>query len=570
MAESNQKRPELKLLSTDGPTPITFDLSPPGPVTIGRSVQQTIVLDDPSVSRSHARITFAPDPEGEPHPMLADAGSTHGTYLNGLRLTGTRAVPLHPGDRITIGPWTLRLVAEGLTADRPTTIATSDDLEATDTIITRLDAQAADRLAGEKLTLLLNCASAIHAAADPQALADAVLQAVLSGTGFANGAFLRPRAERDEFEVLACRGPAFTTPATVRVSRSLLREATDGTPATLTAQARIANQAQSIMELGLTEALCAPVLVGAEVAAYLYLDNRAAAGPARRVREDATGFALGLARMAGLAMANLQRLDIERRHARMESELTAAAAVQQLMLPRREGRFGRLSYLGECRPGRYLGGDFFDVVPLDDHRLAVALGDVAGKGVAAAVLVTTAQGYLHAALQRYDDPGRAVSELNRFFHTRCPPSKFITLWVGVFDVAAGTLDYVDAGHGHAMLLPANGPCTMLVSRDDGPVGILPDMPFTSVRRPLGDGDKVFVFSDGIVEAFGHAAEQNLLPDLALPPAEAKKDFGAEVMLRFLPTLPPGADDVAVLFAAVDRPADPPLIRDDATALVVRW
>ncbi|NLX12875.1 MAG: SpoIIE family protein phosphatase [Phycisphaerales bacterium] len=570
MADSDNMRPELKLLSTDGPTPIAFELAPPAAVTIGRSAQQTLVLDDPSVSRAHARITFAPGGEGEFHPLLADAGSTHGTYLNGLRLTGTQAVPLHPGDRITIGPWTLRLIAEGLAPDQPATIATSDDLGSTDTIITRLDAQAADRLAGEKLTLLLNCAAAIHAADDPQALADAVLQASLSGTGFSNGAFLRPGTTPDAFEVLACRGPAFTGPAAVHVSRSLLREAAGGTPAALTAQTRITSQAQSIMELGLTDALCAPVLVGSEVAAYLYLDNRSIAGTPRRVREDATGFALGLARMAGLAMSNLQRLDIERRHARMEAELTSAAAVQQLMLPRREGRFARISYLGESRAGRYLGGDFFDVVPLDDHRLAFALGDVAGKGVAAAVLVTTAQGYLHAALQRHDDPGRAVSELNRFFHVRCPPSKFITLWVGVFDVAAGTLDYVDAGHGHAVLMNAAGQCTMLVGQHDGPVGILPDSSFESLHRTLDDGDKVFVFSDGIVEAFGHAAEQDMLDGFAPPPAEETKDFGSGILLRFLPTLPAGADDVAALFAAVDRPADPPLINDDATALVVRW
>lgn len=121
-----------------------------------------------------------------------------------------------------------------------------------------------------------------------------------------------------------------------------------------------------------------------------------------------------------------------------------------------------------------------------------------------------------------------------------------------------------------MLLPAAGPCTILATYDDGPVGILPAVPFHSLRRPLGDGDKVFVFSDGIVEAFGHAAEQNLLTGFTFSPAEAKKDFGSEVMLRFLPKLPAGPDDVAALFAAVDQPAEPPLIRDDATALVVRW
>ena len=76
MADVNTDRPRLKLLSIDGPAPVGFDLVPPDPVTIGRSVNQALVLDDPSVSRAHAKITFTQTADGRQRMMLADAGST--------------------------------------------------------------------------------------------------------------------------------------------------------------------------------------------------------------------------------------------------------------------------------------------------------------------------------------------------------------------------------------------------------------------------------------------------------------------------------------------------------------
>src|SRR5690606_25746527 len=156
------------------------------------------------------------------------------------------------------------------------------------------------------------------------------------------------------------------------------------------------------------------------------------------------------------ALSNLKRKEIEQRHARIQAELHAGAEAQRWILPKREGNFGSIAYIGESRPGMHMGGDFFDVIPLGEDRLAVTLGDVTGKGVSASVLMTTTQGFLHAALQQHGDPHRAVVDLCRFVHPRRPESRFVTLWVGVFDAKARTLRYVDAGHGHAMMARADG------------------------------------------------------------------------------------------------------------------
>jgi len=136
-----------------------------------------------------------------------------------------------------------------------------------------------------------------------------------------------------------------------------------------------------------------------------------------------------------LALANLKRIDMERRSALLEADLKAAATAQQWILPQRQGHIGPFRYSGESRPGRHVGGDFFDIIPLKDDRLAIAIGDVSGKGVTASVLMTTAQGFLHAALEESGDPQHAVTRLNHFIHERSESNKFVTLWVGVLCAA---------------------------------------------------------------------------------------------------------------------------------------
>jgi sigma-B regulation protein RsbU (phosphoserine phosphatase) len=302
--------------------------------------------------------------------------------------------------------------------------------------------------------------------------------------------------------------------------------------------------------------VCAPILLAGDVAAYLYLDNRGARGARSQQSGDFTGYAVGLARLASMALANLRRLELEREYARLDAELIAAAEAQKWIFPAREGSEGRLSYIGQTRPGRRLGGDFFDVAQLGPGRLAVALGDVSGKGAGAAVLMTASQGFLHASLREHGDPGRAVSALNDFIHPRRPSNRFLTLWVGVFDGQAGTLRYVDAGHGYGFALDHGGVVDRLTS-EGGLVGIEPGTVFESVSRSLRAEERVVVVSDGLVEQPGAK--------------EGAAAFGVEALVASLHArAPEGKDEVDALFDAVEAHAGGPALADDATALVVRW
>ncbi|MGH7215146.1 MAG: PP2C family protein-serine/threonine phosphatase, partial [Tepidisphaeraceae bacterium] len=347
-------------------------------------------------------------------------------------------------------------------------------------------------------------------------------------------------------------------------SRSLLAAASQGEVAELSDTTGGDAISQSIVQMHINSAICVPLMLGATTAAYLYLDSRSPSGSRlRTLRAGASAFCLALGRMASLALSNLKRIDIERRQAMFEAELSAGAEAQRWILPRRQGTFGLLAYVGESRPGRYVGGDFFDVIPLGESKLAVALGDVSGKGIPASVLMTATQGFLHAALQEHAEPGKAVSALNRFINPRRPESKFVTMWVGVFDLAAGTLTYVDAGHGYGLLLNADGTYDTLDAGGGLPVGVMDTWTYEATTVWLKPGGRALVVSDGIVEQLVNDTD----PTTGEP---TKRQFELDGVRDALRDTTAGADEVAALFQTLFDQAGTKDLSDDATAVLVRW
>jgi serine phosphatase RsbU (regulator of sigma subunit) len=261
--------------------------------------------------------------------------------------------------------------------------------------------------------------------------------------------------------------------------------------------------------------------------------------------------------MASLALANLKRVEMERRAALVEAELNAGAEAQRFILPARTGAMAGFSYIGQSRPGQYVGGDFFDVIRLGEHRLAVALADVAGKGIPASVLMAAAQGYLHAALEQHADLATAVAMLNQFVCPRCPANKFMTVFVAVMDAQARTLTYVDAGHGYALLRRADAQALEPLADSNLPIGIAADAKFPTSVMPFGPGSELLVVSDGIIEQPAKGSE-----------TAEREQFEVAGVQRTMAAAT--GDPIARLFDAVTNFAGTTQLADDATAVLVRW
>jgi sigma-B regulation protein RsbU (phosphoserine phosphatase) len=538
--------------------------------TIGRHDTCDVRLPSDTVSRLHAKLFH--DATGD--WRLIDLNSRWGTFLNGVRVSSEAGIPLQSGDLIRISPWTFNFSAEGSSARA---IDSLDDRDRMQTLVraTHLEhgrgGTGGGAMAEELLALLLEGAAAMQSATDERTMADALLDAACRGSGLANAAVLRPVDAEARVDLIATRNSS----ASMSYSRSLIAIATAGHVAELPPGQTDA--AHSIIDLRIDAALCVPLMLGPSAAALLYLDTRGGDGRGggdndvgraplgsrtQRQWPSIVSFCVALGRIASLALANLKRIDMERRAALMETELRAAAEAQRWILPRRHVCVGQIRCAGESRPGRHVGGDFFDLIELPDNRLAVAVGDVAGKGIAASVLMTATQGFLHAALLQHGRPDAAVTQLNRFLSPRLAADRFVTLWVGVLDPASRQLQYVDAGHGYAFLLhrdEQHGPAR-LDAGDNMPLGVAPDLDYHSAAIEVAADDQLLVVSDGIIEQ----------PAPSLQAGAAPVQFGTNGLAHIAARLICCADPIDQIFRSVIDHAGSPLLADDATAVLLRW
>jgi serine phosphatase RsbU (regulator of sigma subunit) len=540
--------PKGFLVPLAGPAMQAIALVPKaGGIVLGRHEQCDVCLpaDAERVSRFHARF----DHDGA-RWHITDLGSRCGTFVNGMKLTPQADQLLSEGDLIRITPWTFALSSTA----KKRGLQPADD--SGPTIVRTLSQDSSQHLADAMLALLLESAGALHAETDETRLAEQIIDAALRGTGLQNAAMLRPVDAAGRIEIIASRFPSQSEQSPIHFSRSLINAASEGNVAQMLAGGS-GDVSQSMVQLQINSALCVPLMLGGTVAAYLYLDSRGTR--MHTVPPGASAFCVALGRIASLALANLKRLEMEKRDAVMRAELAAAAAAQKWIMPAREGCFGAFKTIGESRAGQYVGGDFFDIIPLDEHRIAVAVGDVSGKGVAASVLMTATQGFLHAALRESGDPAAAVTAANRFVTPRRAEGKFVTMWVGVFDARDGTLRYVDAGHGYAVLHRADGSFEMLDAGSCLPIGVEEGSPYACESIPFSRGDRVMVVSDGIVEQFGIVQTEL---------AASRQQFQVESLRHSMTR--PSDDPVKTLFEAVIRHAGTEKLSDDATAVLVKW
>jgi serine phosphatase RsbU (regulator of sigma subunit) len=198
------------------------------------------------------------------------------------------------------------------------------------------------------------------------------------------------------------------------------------------------------------------------------------------------------------------------RDQRLDGELRAAAAIQGALLP--QGAETPAGYLLDwaCLPAREVGGDLLDLVTTPAGGLAIMLADVSGKGLGAALLSGMARTAFRAALVRGEDPGNALSATGRLLQPDLERTgAFLTAAVVILDPATGTLRHADAGHGHHVVMRADGRDRPL---DGGgmPLGLDPEAGYEAGEERLAPGDRLAVFSDGLVgegEALGTATSR---------------------------------------------------------------
>jgi serine phosphatase RsbU (regulator of sigma subunit) len=239
----------------------------------------------------------------------------------------------------------------------------------------------------------------------------------------------------------------------------------------------------------------------------------------------------------------------------LKGDLEVARDIQLAMLPRGTWSTSLVAACGLTRPANTVGGDFYDVLPLPDGRLVVALGDVAGKGSPAALLMALLLAILRTLVDEALEPAVLVGRLNLQVARHAPASRFITLFYGVYDPSTGLLNYVNAGHMPPVVRRASsGELTRLHSTGVA-LGMFEESVFTTQSALLEPGDLLVLYSDGITEA------EN-------PDGQPFEEAGLERLVSNL-----ADDDLAsagqAIFKAVERHAQETRFADDLTVLLLK-
>jgi sigma-B regulation protein RsbU (phosphoserine phosphatase) len=223
-----------------------------------------------------------------------------------------------------------------------------------------------------------------------------------------------------------------------------------------------------------------------------------------------------IASQSAQVIENARLYEEEKQFRILEQELGMARDIQARLLPKAAPELEGFEIAGASYAAKEVGGDYFDFIFLDNNDLAIALGDVSGKGVPAALLMSNLQATLRNQALNQQPLSECIAKANSFLHQATDSDKFATLFYGILKPKAQEFHYVNAGHNFPYVFHADGRVSSL-EKGGIVVGMLPDIPYEHDEFALASGDVIVVFSDGVTEA------ENRLEDL----------YGEERLIGFI-------------------------------------
>ncbi len=459
-------------------------------LSLGRSADNDLAYpNDPWLSRYHLRF--------ERHPngwQVLDCESRNGTILNSASLKEPHL--LSAGDRIYAGHLTIEVRSE--TSDTSRGIVSfipgpKEAFERKATVVTNLEkvlgqTNVTYKAKPDDATLattrvvraLIRAGQELSSHRPLDELFDVILDLSLSAVEAMRGVILT--LEKDgELEVRASKGDDFKISTAVRdrVLRekcSLMVSDAQLDKAFREQQSIVAHKVRSIMAV--------PLQTGDRVIGLIYVDTGDLISP---FSQEDLDLLTVMANVAAIRIEQARLIEVEQSEKLMESELAAASEIQSSLLPTEAPAYEGYEIAGFNLPCRTVGGDYYDFVPYRDGRLAVVVGDVSGKGLAASLMMSSLQARVHMLTESSPDPASALSILNRNVAKRCPPGKFITVFFGLLDPMNGRLQYANAGHNYPLLVREDGSTVGLIGH--GMVmGILETLHYQTFETQLVPGE----------------------------------------------------------------------------------
>ncbi|GAB4138563.1 MAG: SpoIIE family protein phosphatase [Planctomycetaceae bacterium] len=481
---------------------------------LGRHPDCQVQLSSNMVSRHHARILR----EGTDY-FLEDLGSGNGTLLNGQPVSSP--LRLSHRDRIKLGPILLRYEADDPSAKpdfgQETVGAFHLDLmhgERDDsTIMGSVDSSSGygmlDVQPESKLRGVLEITRSLAGSLDLESILPKILDTLFNIFPKADrGCILLKDISTGKMTAAAQKHRREHEDETVRLSSTILAKVLKEKTAVLSADASSDdrfNASESISSLTIRSMMCAPMIgLDGEPMGVINLDTQ---NPLNRFQKEDLDLLVAVANQAALSCESARLLDSHLQKEKQDNELKIARNVQHALLPSDFPNVEGYEFFASYDSAQAVGGDYYDFGMLEDRKIYLSFGDVAGKGVPGALIMSRLSSVVQTTMAFTDDLNEAIRKINNHMCANAVEGRFVTFILVVIDLNTHEMSLVNAGHMAPLIrLPDKTVEEFQGEKIGIPIGIMEDYSYEIAQRTLKPGEMVVIITDGVDEAMNEHSE----------------------------------------------------------------
>jgi len=412
-----------------------------------------------------------------------------------------------------------------------------------------LDAQPEAKLRG-----ILEISRSLAGTVDLEVLLPKILDTLFNIFPHADrGCILLKDLESDRMIPAAQKHRRRDEDATVKLSQTILRKVLEDKTSILSADAANDTRfeaSESISSLTIRSMMCVPLLsLEGEPTGLINIDTQ---NPLKQFKQEDLDLLVAVAGQAALSYENARLLVSHMEKQKQDNEMQIARNVQRALLPTELPKVEGYEFFASYDSAQAVGGDYYDAMMLGDDKVCLSFGDVAGKGVPGALIMSRMSSVVQSTMAFVHDVGTAISAINNHMCDNAVEGRFVTYVLVVIDLKAHTMSLVNAGHMSPLIRRVDGTVDEFYEETIGiPVGIIEDYSFAVVERALEPGETVVIYTDGVNEAMN---PQNEL-------------YSKERVIEFVKNGASKADDLGkALLADVRKHADGRPQNDDITIM----
>ena len=481
------------------------------PARMGRHPDCNVQVDSNMVSRFHAQLV-----QIDGKIMLEDLASGNGSSVNGKPLEKHQPHPLHHNDRIKLGPIKFRFEDEEEDSSSSGMIAGLDLSDgATSTIMGSASARGFgvfEVRPEDKLRGILKINQSLAGLIEIGGIANKILDTLFEIFPQADRGTILMKEERSartpqnapqrRFIPAAQKRRQESDDESVRLSRTILDRVLNDKAGILSADAANDSRfsaSESISSLTIHSMMCVPLLsIEGEPFGIINLDTQ---NPMKRFTDEDLELLLAVANQAAHSYENARLMQTYIDKQKQDKEMKIASGVQRALLPEKLPEVAGYRFYASYDAAQAVGGDYFDCFMIGERKVCISFGDVAGKGVPGALIMSRIASVVQNTMSFTDDVVVAINRINSHMCHNMVEGRFVTYILGVIDLDTNRITIANAGHMSPLIRRANGEVDEIDDSTIGiPIGIMDEYPYEVVEREIGEGEMFVLITDGVDEA----------------------------------------------------------------------